>query len=235
MKLLSREQLIPTGPVDHADWNYKPILGFIQRLRFRLIKNLIGKREFGSLLEIGYGSGVFMPELAGHARRLAGIDIHAKHVEVAGVLAKNGIEADLRSASMTAIPFPDSSFDCVVAVSVMEFVDDVDQACREIRRVLKPGGEFLVVTPGKSPLLDFGLWVLTRQRAKNDFSGRRERVAPALERHFAAGGEIRSPRLGHQLICLYRGIKVVRSAPAAADPDSGQSMRQADSAASVRK
>ena len=222
MDLLAQHQLLPTGPVDHANWNYLPVIGVIQRLRFRLIARLMEGRRFESLLEIGYGSGIFMPELARHAQRLAGVDIHARHVEVAEVLATNGLAADLRSASMTGTPFADSTFDCAVAISTMEFVDDIDRACAEIRRVLKPGGQFFVVTPSTSPLLDFGLWVLTRQSAKNDFAGRRERVIPALEKHFAIGGEIRT--------LLYRALKLVRPAGLRGD----QSIRQAESVLSVR-
>ncbi len=211
MDLLAREYLLPTGPVDHADWNYKPIIGAIQRLRFSLILKLIGDRRFGSVLEIGYGSGVFMPELKRRAHRLTGIDIHGRNVEVCAMLGKSGVAAELHSASVTSIPFPDATFDCAVAVSAMEFVDDADQACREIRRVLKPGGEFLLVTPGSSPLLDLGLWALTRQSAKKDFAGGRERVIPAVQKYFDTGSEIRSPRVGHQLLCLYRAMRMIRS------------------------
>ena len=63
LKLLPREALIQTGEVDHADWNYRPLLGMIQRLRFRLILRILAGRKYHRLLEIGYGSGVFMPEL----------------------------------------------------------------------------------------------------------------------------------------------------------------------------
>ncbi len=179
----------------------------------------MGERRFESLLEIGYGSGIFMPELAKHAQRLSGIDIHSRNVEVAEVLAANGLAADLRSASMTDMPFEDSTFDCAVAISTMEFVEDIDRACAEIRRVLKPGGQLLVVTPSTSPILDFGLWVLTRQSAKNDFANRRERVIPALQRHFTIGKEIRTP--------LYRALQSIR-------PVGNQSIRQAESVLSVR-
>ena len=228
MTLLSRDQLLRTGPVDHADWNYKPLIGPIQRLRFRLISRLLADRQFESLIEIGYGSGIFLPELARHARNLAGIDIHRRNREVADILAGIGLRADLRSASMSAIPFPDSSFDCAVAVSSLEFVDDADRACQEVRRVLKPAGQFLVVTPGASPLLDFGLWLLTRESANRDFAGRRECVIPALEKHFAKGGEIRSPAIGHRLVCLYRALRMIRP------PADTQSIRQAEIARSVR-
>jgi SAM-dependent methyltransferase len=202
--------LLRTGPIDHGDWVYSPLLGAIIRRRFKLILKLLGNRKFDSLLEIGYGSGIIMPELAKHTRRLTGIDIHPHNREVADLLASRGTHADLHSASMTNIPFPGASFDCVVAVSAMEFVDDIDGACKEIRRVLKPGGEFLLVTPGKSALLDFGLWVLTREDAKRDFAGRRERLLPALERHFASALEIRSPRAGGKLLCLYRAFRLLK-------------------------
>lgn len=229
MVLLNREQLIPTGPVDHADWNYRPFLGTILRWRFQMMLKLLGTRKFDSLLEIGYGSGVFMPELARHCRRLNGIDIHDRHAEVGDVLRANAVEADLRSGSMTKMPFRDESFDCVVALSAMEFVDDIEAASAEIRRVLKPTGQFLMVTPGSSPLLDCGLWILTRESARKDFGGRRERIVPALRHHFHVTEEIRSPRLGHQLVCVYRGLQMnprVRTRV--------QSIRQAESMLSVR-
>src|SRR5256885_8746113 len=83
LHLLPAEVLVKTGPVDHADWNYRPLLGAIQRSRFRLLLDLLDAERFGRLLEIGYGSGVFLPELARHSRELYGIDIHEKSDHVA--------------------------------------------------------------------------------------------------------------------------------------------------------
>jgi SAM-dependent methyltransferase len=48
---------------------------------------------------------------------------------------------------MTHSALPDASFDCVVAVEVIEHVDDDEAFIREIQRVLKPGGRFLATTP----------------------------------------------------------------------------------------
>jgi SAM-dependent methyltransferase len=48
---------------------------------------------------------------------------------------------------MTQSALPDASFDCVVAVEVIEHVDDDEAFVREIQRVLKPGGRFLATTP----------------------------------------------------------------------------------------
>jgi SAM-dependent methyltransferase len=48
---------------------------------------------------------------------------------------------------MTHSALPDASFDCVVAVEVIEHVADDEAFVREIHRVLRPGGQFLATTP----------------------------------------------------------------------------------------
>jgi SAM-dependent methyltransferase len=50
---------------------------------------------------------------------------------------------------MSALPWPDNTFDFVFATSVFEHVQDQDTAYAEICRVLKPGGVFLNVFPSK--------------------------------------------------------------------------------------
>jgi SAM-dependent methyltransferase len=51
--------------------------------------------------------------------------------------------------SMTAIPWPDRTFDFVFATSVFEHVSNQELAYQEIQRVLKPGGYFLNIFPAK--------------------------------------------------------------------------------------
>ncbi|MBS6196207.1 MAG: methyltransferase domain-containing protein [Clostridiales bacterium] len=46
------------------------------------------------------------------------------------------------------IPHPDQSFDLVIANHVLFYCEDIHQACREILRVLKPGGTFICSTYG---------------------------------------------------------------------------------------
>src|SRR3978361_950468 len=99
LKLLPRNALVKTGDVDHAEWNFRPILGQIQRIRFRLIRKLLKGRHWGRLLEVGYGSGVFMPGLARYCDELFGIDPHPHPEAVADVLSKHGVKAQLVSGS----------------------------------------------------------------------------------------------------------------------------------------
>ena len=205
LHLLPEEVLVKTGPVDHADWNFRPLLGAIQRARFRLLLGLLGDEWFGRLLEVGYGSGVFLPELARRSGELYGVDIHEEPERVAASLAKLEVRASLSTASAEKMAFDDASFDAVVAVSSFEFISDFERACGEIGRVLKPGGAFFVVTPGDSPILDAGLKLLTGADAGRDYGGKRKEVLPALGRHFRV---LETRCFPSSIFPVYRGLRL---------------------------
>ena len=69
-----------------------------------------------------------------------------------GVYRRAGVP--VRNLNLTKLACPDASFDCVVALSVIEHVPDVGRALSEMYRVLAPGGRMLVTTdcaPEPSP------------------------------------------------------------------------------------
>jgi ubiquinone/menaquinone biosynthesis C-methylase UbiE len=172
--LLPREMLVKTGPHDHAGWNYEALLGYLQRQRFHLARRLLPTRRVDRILEIGYGSGIFMPELRQHCDRLDGVDVHQRKDEVTGKLRHAGVSATLHTASAEELPFENRTFDVVVAVSTLEFVDDISRSVCEISRVLRPGGAAVAVIPGDHPLLDW-------------HSGRRATATRYLQRPIARG------------------------------------------------
>lgn len=184
MELLSKERLICTGPVDHADWNYKPLLAYISRRRFALVEALLDGVHAQRMLEIGFGSGVFMPELSTRTDELYGIDVHDEVAKVERHLAEQGVQAQLSRQSATNMMFEDRYFDAAVAVSSLEFIENFENAAREIARILSDNGRLIAVMPAKSKLLDFTLRTVTGEDAERDYGGRRERVLPTLRRHF---------------------------------------------------
>jgi SAM-dependent methyltransferase len=69
-----------------------------------------------------------------------------------GVYRRAGVP--VRNLNLTRLACPDSSFDCVVALSVIEHVPHVERSLAEMYRVLAPGGRLLVTTdctPEPSP------------------------------------------------------------------------------------
>lgn len=208
LKLLPKDKLLKTGDVDHADWNYHPVLGWIQRQRFKLIVSLLAKKKVHRILEIGYGSGILMPELSHRCIELYGIDIHKKKDSVTEILAKLNVSAKLYSGSVTLLPFESNYFDSLVAVSCLEYINNLEAACLEIQRVLKPEGCLFMVTPGASKILDIGLKILTGKSAKNDYGDRRKSLIPTLLKYFTVVEKRTVPRFGSGLLCLYTGLKL---------------------------
>ncbi len=195
LSLLPASSLVKTGEVDHADWNYRTFLGTIARQRFELIRDLLPSARSERLLEIGYGSGVFFPELAKHADALYGIDVHDATTQVQASLAGVGVHATLAKAAAEQIPFEDGYFGLVICVSSLEFVSDMPRVASEIARVLTKSGRAVIVTPAEHPLFDLGLKVLTGKSAKDDFGTRRRGVIETLSTKLAVEKRLTFPRV----------------------------------------
>ena len=219
LRLLPRDALVRTSELDQGDWNYRPLLGWISRLRLRAVAGAISRRPCTRVLEVGYGSGVLLPELARHAYGVFGVDLHRNAAPVHGALAANGVDAHLATGSAEHLPFPDACFDAVVVVSTLEFVTDVDAAVRELVRVTAPGGHVVAVTPGRSRVLDLGLRMLTGEHGEDTFQGRRGLIEPAFSAAARIEQVVRLPRVLHRLLPLYAVIVATpRAAPEHAAP-----------------
>lgn len=207
LKLLPPTSLVRTSDVDHAEWNYRPLLGAVQRARFRLVLSLLGEQRCDTILEIGYGSGVFMPELASRSRRLIGVDPHPKNGEVQAALSGVGIRAELHSCSAESLPVGDASCDAIIAVSALEYVSDAAQAAREICRVLRPGGSLVFVTPSHSPLWDLALRLSTGE-SPSQYGDRRQRLVPTLLEYMQVAKERGFPLFLTKRFRLYTGYRL---------------------------
>lgn len=113
------------------------------------------------VLDLGCGAGVVLEGLldAGFTN-LTGVDLSADMLELAERrLARfDPCTFTLREAGCFSLPFPDHTFDAVLCMGVFGYFDDVDAALREIRRVLKPGGTFLMSIRSLANKLLFDPW-----------------------------------------------------------------------------
>ena len=98
-------------------------------------------------LEIGGGTGFFLLNLmqSGVATSGTVTDISKGMVIQAVRNAEQlGLRVSGQVADVEELPFDDASFDLVVGHAFLHHIPDVDQALREIMRVLRPGGRFVV-------------------------------------------------------------------------------------------
>ena len=97
----------------------------------------------GRLLEIGCAVGFLLV-----AARERGFDaIGVEMSEWASGIAREQFGLDVRCGTLEDAGLDDDSFDVVVLADVVEHLTDPAKTVREIRRVLKPGGRLLLLTP----------------------------------------------------------------------------------------
>lgn len=107
----------------------------------------------GKVLDVGCGPGVMVNELV--RRRgceLWGIDIAPEMIRDAERRFAGEPRAHFAVGAIEKLQFPDSFFDAVVCMGVVEYIDDDVVAIREMLRVLRPGGTLIVTVPhARSP------------------------------------------------------------------------------------
>ena len=106
-----------------------------------------GKR----VLEIGLGQGTESEQIIHRGGRWSGLDL--TQASVTRVKERMRLRSlpygDLRVGSVLQIPYPDNSFDMVFSHGVLLCVPEITQAQAEIARVLKPGGELVMMVYAK--------------------------------------------------------------------------------------
>jgi 2-polyprenyl-3-methyl-5-hydroxy-6-metoxy-1,4-benzoquinol methylase len=119
----------------------------------------------GEILDFGAGRGWLTRRLAniGRYRSVTGVDLFARPADLPPDI--RWIEADLNDR----LPSSPGSFDLVVAAEVIEHLENPRAVCRELYRLLRPGGQVLLSTPNNES------W--------------RALVAMLLRGHFVAFGE----------------------------------------------
>jgi ubiquinone/menaquinone biosynthesis C-methylase UbiE len=163
-----------------------------------------------SVLEVGCGEGRVARDLAARGYGITGLDASPTLVAAA---AESDPEGAYILGRAEALPFPDDSFEVVVAYNSLMDVEDMPRAVREAARVLRPGGRLCACVT--HPVADAGGWederfVLTRSYRRGGpfrlcescrgltmtWTGRRhslEDYAQALERAGLAIEAIREP------------------------------------------
>ena len=147
------------------------------------------------VLDLGCGEGRHTFEAYRRGAHVVAVDISAKDlattrqwcsaIELAGeapaTATANAVRGDLRH-----LPFPDASFDRIIASEVLEHIPDDTAAIAEIERVLKPGGLAAVTVPRWWP--ERVCWALSDQYHANEGGHIRIYKADELAGKLAAVG-----------------------------------------------
>jgi len=125
-------------------WNWESPAG---RERWkRRVQMLSGHLRPGmTILEIGCGTGYFTRELTRHGADIVAIDVSPDLLEIAKAkYSAPNVRYEIQNAY--ALTYVDAMFDSVVGSSILHHLE-IEEALREIYRVLKPGGTIYFTEP----------------------------------------------------------------------------------------
>lgn len=116
-----------------------------------------------AVLDAGCGRGEVLLACARRGAHVAGLDYARAAVELTRETLAEVSGADVRHGDVTALPWPDASFDRALLGDVVEHLVPADArtAMAELRRVLRPGGRLVVHTAPNRLFLALG-WPLAR-------------------------------------------------------------------------
>jgi Methylase involved in ubiquinone/menaquinone biosynthesis len=99
-----------------------------------------------NLLEVGCGTGIDLVRFAREGANVTGIDLSKTAIDLAGRnFMQSGLNAELFVMDGECMHFPDNTFDVVYAHGVLQYTADTEKMIAETHRVLKPGGEAIMM------------------------------------------------------------------------------------------
>jgi ubiquinone/menaquinone biosynthesis C-methylase UbiE len=122
-------------------------IGQIDAVRSEVTAGLAGR-----VVEVGFGSGLNLPHLPAEVRELLAVD----PATTGRRLARRRLDAtparvDFVGLDGAHLPLDDASVDGALSTFTLCTIGDVELALRELRRVLRPGGELHFLEHGLSP------------------------------------------------------------------------------------
>lgn len=143
----------------YARWRKSSLGSITDALERQLLLELIGDVRGRTVLDVGCGDGELATALWERGARVSGIDASAAMIAAAGRRAeRQGAKITFAVGTAGRLPFAPATFDRVVAVTVLCFVDDTASALGEISRVLRPSGRLVIGELGR-----VSLWAAERR------------------------------------------------------------------------
>ena len=138
---------------DESAARYDAEIALFEKLLFQGGREWVCSQARGAVLEIGIGTGRNLAYYPADVR-LIGVDMSSVMLDLAKRRARQlGRDVDLRLGDAQALDFPAGAFDTVVSTLVLCSIPDAQLAVSQAKRVLRPGGRFLLLEHVRSPLL----------------------------------------------------------------------------------
>ena len=108
---------------------------------------MLGTSHFATVVDLGTGTGRMLELLANKGKQLFGVDQSRDMLAIARANIERAAlkHVQIRQADIYQLPFGDATADLVTVHQVLHFLDDPQTAIVEARRILRTGGQLLIV------------------------------------------------------------------------------------------
>jgi len=138
-------EIFDDWPEKYDRWFETPIGNLVKEYESRLIMEMLKPAPGERILDAGCGTGMFTRDLLAAGAAVTGLDLSLPMLRRAGIKAADRpflmVGGDLRR-----LPFAENSFDKVVSVTAIEFIEDAKGAVGELFRVTRPRGRIVVAS-----------------------------------------------------------------------------------------
>jgi len=148
--------------------NPNPLIHFLfwQRVR-KVMHYLEGRKPFRHVMDFGCGGGVMLPFLSKFSQKVVAMDIDLEPIKKMQPLMNFSPSIEILDGRQhTLDTFTPSSFELILALDVLEHVDNLALTLQKLGSLLVPGGEIIVCGPTESTFYQLG-----RKIAGSDYSG----------------------------------------------------------------
>ncbi|PIP29292.1 hypothetical protein COX27_02170 [Candidatus Kuenenbacteria bacterium CG23_combo_of_CG06-09_8_20_14_all_36_9] len=216
IKLISKknlEKIIAADPTQRAYSTvnyYKPIIKYLYLQRIKDGLELLGKNKYKNLLDIGFGAGIILPELAKHTEKITGIDIH-KNIETVKEIIKdkNLNNVELQQGDVLNLNFSTESFEAIWCLSTLEFILDYSRALQEMKRVAKNNATIIIGFPLTNKITDLAYKIIGFKN-KEEHQNSQKELLPAIEKNFKIEKIKYFPRFLPKGLGMYCTLKVIK-------------------------
>ena len=121
------------------------ILSILWKYPHRVMEKPFKSNSELKVLELGFGEGEHLGFVVSDFSEYVATDIDLERLE----RVRNNLPANviLQECNASAIPFPDQTFDRIIATCLIAHLDNPEESLVEWRRVLKPGGRLTIYVP----------------------------------------------------------------------------------------
>jgi ubiquinone/menaquinone biosynthesis C-methylase UbiE len=172
---------------DYDSW-FKPARGqVIDTLEKTALAKALTGRKYDRALDVGIGNGRLLSIYAPHAKHITGMDISSEQLDQATQAARKlAINFDTKLCQEASrIELPDQSYDLIICSRVLQHVYDWRESVAEFARILKPGGDLVLLTYNRASI--YGLKKYYQHKFQNPTKGRFQNPA-GLSRELKKNG-----------------------------------------------